>query len=1154
MTSFAFAGPLNVARLTRLAGTASLFALAAGVAHAQAPAAAAAAPPTAEEVTVTGSLIRGAEAVGVPVTALGAEEFVRTGAVTVADLLREIPSVSVVETVGVTQTSGGNRQRLQNSTIHGINSGTAVYALLMIEGRRYPAQGTNLQNIDPSIVAPLAVQRIDIFAAGASATYGSDAVSGVFNVVLKRGFDGATLMGRVGLSTDLGWESHTIESSAQFGRTWDNWLGLGPGDIAITYDWWEQGRVYGQARDYETPNFEPWGFDDRTFMGMNKAGIISTGSPASSLSLPATVAGGVALQASLGTRYCSNCFSVPVGTGWDFGTQAPGPAVNWATLITANKGVTTQIAPQTYSWMNPAQQNNSAVLTFDQTLTQDFYGLGPVEFFVNAFYQNRRGQNAYLPGYSPCASCVTTANGVTIPTVNPYYPTGVPAGTVVRAHFTVTPDLVPFSTNYIIDRQMQFGFNFQSLPFDWNGSVFGSISETHANDHNNGVNVNMLNAALGNTIASQAAVGVLPARAAYVKPATLPFLNPFCDRALFQCDSQATLDYITSDRVDNSVYNEREYGATFNGPIFDLPGGTLRAAVGVGVLSQVFNVYNDTNEATFNKEILSHSYQFNKYTSQSITGQLNVPIIGADMGIPLVESLVLDLGYRFDHYDQFGWVRTPKIGGNWTVGYGFSFRGAYGTSFTAPGFGNLTDYQFVRSTNEMYNVPNARSVTLNLNCPGVSALGIVGGTVAPNTLQAALNPGRVGCPAGGGLAAGPADTGTLGNFNSITAPVGLQLNLSLDYLQGKTLEPETSKQWSLGFGWAPKQDDPIFGFLNGLTVDAEYWHIKLENVIGTLTVGTAGAPGVNDPNALDRSQPIGTQTTDQRATRFIVAPRPDLQNTAPENAAFKAFIDEIVGLGKCNCDTTALQFIKFIETSGIANRGWLEKGGIDATFRYDFDLGGFGTISQSAAFSYLTRDRQRTNALTAIVDKYTAKNRGTGVLTGQDSGHQLQSARFTTVWTDMGGHWSVAPVFDWRPHKFTTATPPACFWHPDFGPAHPDKTPYGGLCYQGAPYWQQDVQTFKAGTAAALSNADQKWEGLYHPSQVFVNLSVSYTFYDEPENDYLKNLRLALNVNNLFNRYGSDITYDPRTTSGSARIREGNDFQRVVTFTITKTW
>jgi outer membrane receptor protein involved in Fe transport len=980
-----------------------------------------------------------------------------------------------------------------------------------------------------------------------------------FNVILKHNFDGAISNARVSWSTDFGWEGRTIQASQLIGRTWEEWAGMGKGNIVLTYEWWDKSRIYGPGRDYYTTNMEPWGYDDRTFLGMNTAGIISTGNPASATGIPARRGNDTALNANLGTHFCDNCFSIPAGTGTNFqnfGTQTP--QVSWATIL-ANKGVKTEIIPETYSWMNPKQANNAFVGTFEQEIVPDAFGAGPMTVWISGFYQNRRGSNAYIPGYSPCANCVTPgATGLTVPTNNPYFPTGVPAGTVVRAHFTVTPNFIPFSDNFIIDRQLQFGFRFDELPYDWQANIFGSLSETHANDHNNGINANMLNAALGNTVASQAASGLIGGHAAFTKPATLPYLNPFCDRSVFQCDSPALINYITSQRLDDSVYHEREYGANFNGPVFDLPGGTVSAAVGFGLLRQSFHVVNDTTETTFNTEIVSHGYQFNKYRNWSATGQLNIPVFGPDFNFPGAEALVFDLGYRVDKYDDFGWVKTPKIGVNWAVGFGLTGRAAYGTSFTAPGFGNITDYQGVRSTNEIFNSGESRNVALPLNCPAVPGIGVVAGTVTPGSLQAALNPNRFGCPAVPGLLpAGPADPGTQANFNSISAPVGLQLNVSTDFLQGKSLKPEHSKQWSLGWNWTPRPDDPVVGVLAGLSLDAEYWHIKLEDRINTLNVGGQNqTQSANDDLAYDATQPVDLATVDMFKTRYIVAPRPDLPLTATQNAAFKDFVDQVVARGKCACNPAAIANIKFIDLAGIANAGWTERAGVDMRARYDTEIGNFGTFGLSAAVSLETRNRSRNPGGPIIDTVFSHTDRTTGVYTGTNSGSHIQSTRFVFTWSDPQGHWVVAPDVQYIPHKNTGTTLPSCFWHPDFGPSHPASTPYGGLCYPGAPYFPQPLITYAPGTAAAISNQEQRWAGLYHPAEAYVNLAVSYNTLDMPTSPYLQNLRVALNVTNVANRVPT-LGYDPRTNSGSARVRGGNggdDMQRQVSISVTKSW
>ena len=145
-----------------------------------------------EQVLITGSLIRGTAAVGVPVTNLSTQDFTQTGAITIGDLFRTVPTAIVEAGPGATN-SGGHQERETRVNIRGLDQ-TGPRTLLMIDGVRFPPQADGLCSIDPSIIPALALSRVDILADGASATYGSDAIAGVINVVLKRNFDGAVTM------------------------------------------------------------------------------------------------------------------------------------------------------------------------------------------------------------------------------------------------------------------------------------------------------------------------------------------------------------------------------------------------------------------------------------------------------------------------------------------------------------------------------------------------------------------------------------------------------------------------------------------------------------------------------------------------------------------------------------------------------------------------------------------------------------------------------------------------------------------------------------------------------------------------------------------------------------------------------------------------
>jgi TonB-dependent receptor-like protein len=135
-------------RLAALLQTASVLALAAAT-NAQAGEVVAQAEEIPETVLITGSLIRGTIAVGVPVVNLGPQDFAQTGAISTADLFRSIPEFNVnvgggVGTVAAGRAEGGTRVNLRQ-----LDTGTAPRNLMMIDGMRHPPQdqGLVVQNI-----------------------------------------------------------------------------------------------------------------------------------------------------------------------------------------------------------------------------------------------------------------------------------------------------------------------------------------------------------------------------------------------------------------------------------------------------------------------------------------------------------------------------------------------------------------------------------------------------------------------------------------------------------------------------------------------------------------------------------------------------------------------------------------------------------------------------------------------------------------------------------------------------------------------------------------------------------------------------------------------------------------------------------------------
>ncbi len=121
-----------------------------------------------------------------PVTNLGVQDFTTTGDCRrLANLFQTIPAAQT--TLPQSTISGGHVERNNQVNIRGLDT-NGPRSLLMIDGVRFPGQDDGICLIDPSIIPELALDRVDILADGASATYGSDAIAGVVNVILKRRF------------------------------------------------------------------------------------------------------------------------------------------------------------------------------------------------------------------------------------------------------------------------------------------------------------------------------------------------------------------------------------------------------------------------------------------------------------------------------------------------------------------------------------------------------------------------------------------------------------------------------------------------------------------------------------------------------------------------------------------------------------------------------------------------------------------------------------------------------------------------------------------------------------------------------------------------------------------------------------------------------
>jgi outer membrane receptor protein involved in Fe transport len=154
-------------------------------------AAGAAAPALAQEnlgeIVVTGSRIRSANLESTsPVTQVTAADVVTQGVTRIEDLVNQLPQAFAAQNVTVANGASGTA----TLNLRGLGS---PRTLVLVDGRRMPYGGVTNSAADINQIPTQMVERVDILTGGASAVYGSDAVAGVVNFIMKKDFEGVEI-------------------------------------------------------------------------------------------------------------------------------------------------------------------------------------------------------------------------------------------------------------------------------------------------------------------------------------------------------------------------------------------------------------------------------------------------------------------------------------------------------------------------------------------------------------------------------------------------------------------------------------------------------------------------------------------------------------------------------------------------------------------------------------------------------------------------------------------------------------------------------------------------------------------------------------------------------------------------------------------------
>jgi outer membrane receptor protein involved in Fe transport len=230
------------------------------------------APVTLHAIEVTGSHIRGASPAS-PLLVMDHAALERTGQTTVADALRTLPQNFggvAGEGNSLTGADGVGRNSAFGSALNLRGLGNSA-TLVLIDGQRTAGSGTFGDFVDTSTIPMSAVERVEVLLDGASAVYGSDAVAGVVNVILRKDYEGAETRVLGGGSTGGG--AGEFQASQLIGHRWDG------GGMVFSYEHRQRGRLSDDSRDFsQSADLRPLGGSDWRLTSAFPGNILVSGS------------------------------------------------------------------------------------------------------------------------------------------------------------------------------------------------------------------------------------------------------------------------------------------------------------------------------------------------------------------------------------------------------------------------------------------------------------------------------------------------------------------------------------------------------------------------------------------------------------------------------------------------------------------------------------------------------------------------------------------------------------------------------------------------------------------------------------------------------------------------------------------------------------
>ena len=632
------------------------------VAYAQAPEA------QVEEVVVTGSrVIANGNQAPTPVTVIATEKLLESTPANLGDALNRLPQFAAQTSVRGINNAG------QNSSANTISLRRfgANRTLILVDGSRVPPTGSN-GAVDTNIIPQGLVQRIEIVTGGASAVYGSDAVTGVVNFVIDRNFNGLKFNSQYGISTYGDTKNWRVGGAA--GRD----LFGGRGHIEFAFDHYDaDGLRYLESR--------PEGVNYATIGGAGTAanpyrvilnGRTANSAPGGLITAPTNV------PALRDITFKANGVPSPFIHGADTGVT---------NLESGGDGNVTDVGSIASELMT-----NQFYGRFDYDLTD------AVHFNTSLAYNEATN---YFPYSSAGGITASYASG------NPFIPASiqaimtannVPFITVAkggkRGDGNPPADIKSFSTNIFWKTGLEGRL---ADAWDWSANYVYSRSTLHTANLNNKMRAKIAAAADAvvdpRTGRIVCAVSLTPFASLYQGCEPINVFGPTAITA-------GAIDWLTDTSQFTLANLMHDVNFSVSGSPIDLWAGPVTVAVS-GEYRFMSLRNNSTGDPTaiadctglraIGDNCTASTLMWTSDTTASMYAKQNVKEIAGELLIPIIrdqpffQSFEVNLAGRYTDYSTSGGVRTWKAGGTWQVIDDFKIRGTMSRDIRAPTLNDL---------------------------------------------------------------------------------------------------------------------------------------------------------------------------------------------------------------------------------------------------------------------------------------------------------------------------------------------------------------------------------------------------------------------------------------------------------------------------------